>query len=151
METQVLFRRMHTKDIEDILVVEKACFRSGWTPQAFYNELKNNQFACYILIEYEEQVVGYGGMWIIINEAHITNIAVHPAYQRKGLGLRLMGEMMNSARTMGADKMTLEVRESNNVAKHLYAKLGFEVTGVRPGYYSDNLEDALIMWVNLYD
>lgn len=151
MDDRVAFRKMEVRDIEKVLRVEKACFRNPWTRQAFYNELTHNQFACYILAELEGDTIGYGGMWLIINEAHITNIAIHPDMQGKRFGLRLMLYLMGLAKLRGADKMTLEVRRSNEKAKNLYQKLGFTVTGVRPGYYSDNFEDALIMWVDIDD
>jgi ribosomal-protein-alanine N-acetyltransferase len=88
-------------------------------------------------------------MWIIIDEAHITNVAVHPLYRGKKIGLSLMIKMMNVARMFRARSMTLEVRPSNTVARNMYTKLGFKEHGVRKRYYSDNNEDAIIMWVTL--
>jgi ribosomal-protein-alanine N-acetyltransferase len=95
------------------------------------------------------QVAGYCGFWLILDEAHITNIAVHPEFRGKGYGKRLLQYVMERARRLGALKMTLEVRVSNHVAQSLYEKMGFVRSGVRKGYYTDNKEDALIMWVTL--
>jgi hypothetical protein len=88
-------------------------------------------------------------MWVLLDEAHVTNIAVREAFRGRGLGERLFREMMAVARMQGAKRMTLEVRVSNERAQRLYRKLGFEPSGVRPGYYTDNGEDALIMWADL--
>ncbi|GAB7387808.1 ribosomal protein S18-alanine N-acetyltransferase [Bacillaceae bacterium] len=148
---QVRFRRMTLADVEAILGVERACFAVPWSREAFVNELRNNPFAHYLVVEKEEKIVGYGGMWLIVDEAHMTNIAIHPEARGKKLGYRLMRRLMGLARRLGAQKMTLEVRASNEVAQRLYRRLGFAATGIRPGYYSDNGEDAIIMWVNLHE
>jgi [ribosomal protein S18]-alanine N-acetyltransferase len=88
-------------------------------------------------------------MWLIMDEAHITNIAVRNIYRGKKLGKRLLEELMRTASYLGAVKMTLEVRASNYIAQSLYTKLGFEPGGIRKGYYTDNREDAIIMWAEL--
>ncbi|BAF58924.1 acetyltransferases [Pelotomaculum thermopropionicum SI] len=85
-------------------------------------------------------------MWLILDEAHITNVAVHPEYRKNNIGRTLMLEMMRRAALMGAVRMTLEVRPSNAAARRLYASLGFEVKGIRRRYYTDTNEDAIIMW-----
>ncbi|MDR6227535.1 ribosomal protein S18-alanine N-acetyltransferase [Desmospora profundinema] len=145
----VSFRAMTVADIPDVIRVEQASFTTPWTRQAFYNELAYNQFAHYIVVVKDEQVVGYSGMWLIINEAHITNIAIHPDYRGQGYGEQTMNHMMKLAEQQGADSMTLEVRVSNHIAQRLYRKKGFESTGLRPRYYTDNQEDAIIMWARL--
>ncbi len=94
-------------------------------------------------------MIGYGGMWIIIDEAHVTNIAVCPAYRGRKFGERLLRRLIAEAIAQGAGKMTLEVRVSNYQAQGLYRKLGFADAGLRRGYYTDNQEDALIMWATL--
>ncbi len=139
---------MEEQDIPAILQVEHASFSIPWTEDAFFNELQENKFAVYLVIEVEEKVVGYVGTWIIIDEAHITNIAILPDYRGKRLGEKLLSEMIKTAIQLGAKTMTLEVRISNEVAKQLYRKFGFKDGGIRKGYYTDNQEDALIMWVN---
>lgn len=143
------FRSMVLDDITAIIAIEHEAFTTPWTEEAFINELLNNMFAKYMVMEYEGEVIGYGGMWVIIDEAHVTNVAVKSEWRGHGLGERLLTELQRTAVFFGADKMTLEVRVSNEVAQRLYRKLGFESSGVRPAYYSDNLEDALIMWAEI--
>ncbi|EIT84400.1 ribosomal-protein-alanine acetyltransferase [Fictibacillus macauensis ZFHKF-1] len=136
-------------DLPSILEVEHASFAHPWTEEAFYNEIVSNQFASYLLIERDGELAGYCGVWVIIDEAHITNIAILPSFRGKKLGEALMREAMVHARKHGADRMSLEVRVSNAIAQNLYSKLGFEHGGIRKNYYSDNGEDALVMWVML--
>lgn len=146
---ELVFRKMTVEDIDAIGLIEQDSFSTPWTAEAFYNELTNNMFAQYMVMEYRKQVIGYAGMWIIIDEAHITNIAILTDYRGLGLGTRLMTEVQKTAIYLGAKRMTLEVRVSNDRAQHLYSKFGFVREGVRPAYYADNGEDALIMWANL--
>jgi len=143
------FRRMTLEDIEHVLGIEREAFTTPWSSQAFLNELTNNHFAHYMIMEIEGIVAGYAGMWIIMDEAHITNIAVRSDFRGRKLGERLLHELQRTASFLGAIRMTLEVRRSNAVAQKLYQKLGFRSVGIRPGYYSDNNEDALIMWADL--
>jgi ribosomal-protein-alanine N-acetyltransferase len=102
-----------------------------------------------MVMEYDGQIIGYGGMWIIMEEAHVTNIAVLSSFRGRKLGERLVSELQRTASFLGAERMTLEVRVSNQIARNLYEKLGFYSVGRRRGYYSDNGEDALIMWADL--
>ncbi|WP_138755744.1 ribosomal protein S18-alanine N-acetyltransferase [Paenibacillus sinopodophylli] len=146
---ELIYRAMTMADIPAIVDIEHEAFSSPWTAEAFTNELMNNMFARYMIMEYERQVIGYGGMWIIMDEAHVTNIAVRADFRGQGLGSCLLLEMQRTAVFFGAAKMTLEVRPSNEVAQQLYRKYGFEPAGIRPRYYSDNNEDALIMWAEL--
>jgi ribosomal-protein-alanine N-acetyltransferase len=145
------FRSMRLEDIPIICEIEKESFTTPWTSAAFHNELTNNQFARYMVMESEDEILGYGGMWIIMDEAHITNIAVRKKHRGKKFGERLLLEMQKTAGFLGVARMTLEVRPSNRVAQGLYEKLGFYGVGVRRGYYTDNREDAIIMWVDLPD
>ena len=148
-KNQLRYRAMTADDIEQIVAIEQEAFTEPWTAEAFRNELTNNLFAKYIIAEYAGETVGYGGMWIIIDEAHITNIAIRSGYRGLGFGHLLLTEMKKTAGYFGALRMTLEVRVSNDVAQRLYAKHGFEASGIRPNYYSDNNEDAIIMWAEL--
>jgi len=143
------FRIMKVEDIDAIVAIEQEVFAAPWTAEAFHNELKQNMFAKYMVMEQDGDILGYGGMWLIVDEAHVTNIAIRERYQGQGLGKLLLGEMMKTAHWLGAKRMTLEVRVSNEVAQRLYRRFGFEPSGIRPGYYSDNMEDALIMWADL--
>jgi len=146
---RLVFRAMTLSDISVIVEIEHEAFTCPWSKEAFINELTNNHFARYMVMVYEKAVIGYGGMWTIMDEAHVTNIAVRERYRGLGLGERLLRELMKTAVFFGTSKMTLEVRVTNEIAQGLYRKLGFEPSGIRPNYYSDNLEDALIMWAEL--
>lgn len=143
------FRAMRLEDIEHICRIEEEAFPTPWTAGAFHNELTNNHFARYLVMECNGEIAGYGGMWLIMEEAHVTNIAVRADYRGKKLGERLVRELQRTASSLGAVRMTLEVRVSNHIAKRLYEKLGFRAVGLRRGYYTDNGEDAMIMWVDL--
>ena len=145
----VTFRRMTMRDLDEVLRIERASFTAPWSRNAFAGELMDNHFAEYLVMYSGPQMIGYGGMWVIVDEAHVTNIAVYPEYRGKKNGERLLRMMMAEASARGARRMTLEVRVSNEVAKRLYRKLGFVDAGVRKGYYTDNHEDALIMWAHV--
>ncbi len=140
---------MTLQDLDRIVEIEQLSFTLPWSRSSFYQELTNNRYARYIVMEYDGQIIGYCGMWLVMDEAHITNIAVLPEFRGKKLGEALMKQAMALAREEGAQTMTLEVRVSNNVAQSLYRKLGFLNGGIRKRYYSDNQEDALVMWVKL--
>ncbi|WP_374721774.1 ribosomal protein S18-alanine N-acetyltransferase [Peribacillus tepidiphilus] len=149
MSQTMTFRLMTEDDIDEVLVLERRSFTLPWSREAFYNELNHNQYALYIVLEDEGKIVGYCGAWLVIDEAHITNIAILPEYRGRRLGEGLLRKMMDIAIERGAKVMTLEVRVSNIIAQSLYEKLGFQKGGIRKRYYTDNGEDALVMWVNL--
>jgi len=151
MEMNISFRILTIDDLDDIVMIDQASFTNPWSREAFINELTMNPYALYIGLEVDGELVGYGGVWIIVDEAHITNIAVHPGYRGQKLGEKLLMKLMETILVKGARKATLEVRVSNIIAQNLYRKFGFVPGGIRKGYYSDNHEDALVMWVNLYD
>jgi ribosomal-protein-alanine N-acetyltransferase len=148
-EENLIFRSMTLDDIETIVAIERESFASPWSEEAFRNEMLNNMFAKYMVMEQEGLIIGYGGMWLIVDEAHVTNIAVRASHRGQGLGKRLLQELMRTAHWLGALRMTLEVRVTNETAKSLYQRMGFYPSGIRPAYYSDNMEDALIMWADL--
>jgi [ribosomal protein S18]-alanine N-acetyltransferase len=145
----IVFRYMKEEDIDQILKIEELSFATPWTRQSFENELNLNQFAVYLVLEKEGKIVGYCGMWLIVDEAHITNIAVLPEFRGQKLGEGILRMIMEVAKKRGAKSMTLEVRVSNTVAQSLYRKLGFMNGGIRKNYYTDNYEDALVMWVTI--
>ncbi len=149
IKMDITFRKMTTDDIAQIVAIEEASFPTPWTADAFHRELKMNEYAHYVVIEKDDVVIGYCGLWIIIDESHITNIAILPEYRGQKLGDALLKEVMDQAKEMGAKTMTLEVRVSNEVAKQLYRKYGFQNGGIRKRYYTDNYEDGLVMWVNI--
>lgn len=144
-----MIRSMTVGDLDQVMLLELACFSVPWTKEAFETELVKNQLAHYIVIEEDNEIIGYGGVWYIMDEGHITNVAIHPEHRKKGLGKKLVQGMKNAAVHHEIKQMTLEVRKSNVAAITLYERMGFEVAGVRPKYYTDNNEDALIMWVEL--
>lgn len=145
----ITFRIANELDIDILVDIEQKSFTVPWPPEAFYQDITSNRFAVYLLMECNGKVVGYCGVWLVIDEAHITNIAILPEYRGFKLGETLLKEMMMMAIGSGAKTMTLEVRVSNHPARNLYRKLGFQEGGIRKNYYTDNLEDALVMWVNL--
>jgi ribosomal-protein-alanine N-acetyltransferase len=140
---------MTPADIDQVLVVEHSAFDVPWSRQAFENELKNNRFASYFVAEYSGKIIGYCGVWVIVDEAHITNLAVLSGYRGHKVGETLLRQVMTYAKSQKAKTISLEVRVSNEVAKNLYRKLGFYTGGIRKNYYSNNGEDALVMWVKL--
>lgn len=142
-------RPMRMEDLEAIMEIEVSSFTTPWSLQAFKAELKDNEYARYAVLEVEGQVVGYMGLWFILDEGHITNVAIAPHFRGKQWGEFLMRTVMSKMMNEGMERMTLEVRASNNPAQSLYSRLGFKTAGVRRGYYSDTGEDALIMWADL--
>jgi len=149
MNIEPKFRVLNINDLDDIVEIDHSSFTSPWTREAFRQELTLNPYAIYIGAEVDGRLVGYAGVWIIIDEAHITNIAVHPDFRGMKIGEKLMMKLMETIMVKGAKRASLEVRVSNYVAQNLYRKFGFVEGGIRKGYYTDNYEDALVMWVNL--
>ncbi|KGX85074.1 ribosomal protein S18-alanine N-acetyltransferase [Pontibacillus litoralis] len=142
-------RRMEDSDVEAILEIEQRCFPTPWKREAFEHELHDNPYAYYTILEVAGQVVGYCGLWVIIDEAHITNIAIVPDFRGKKLGKLLFEAVLLRARERGALQLSLEVRVSNIIAQKLYRSFGLIPGGIRKRYYTDNQEDALVMWVKL--
>lgn len=145
----MIFRKMALDDIAQIVAIEEASFSTPWTADAFHHELEMNEHAHYVVLEKDGLVIGYCGLWIIIDESHVTNIAILPEYRGQKLGDALLKEVISEAKGLGVKTMTLEVRVSNEVAKQLYRKYGFQNGGIRKRYYADNQEDGLVMWVNI--
>lgn len=135
--------------IDDIMVVENLSFEIPWSRQSITDEFLHNDNAVYFCAVADGKAVGYAGMWLVLDEGHITNIAVHPDFRRCGIGGSLMRALLEEAEKRGLAALTLEVRRSNDSARYLYEKYGFEDGGVRKGYYADNNEDAIIMWKRL--
>lgn len=148
MSSEVTIRKMTIEDVEQVFEIEKLSFTLPWTKDSFYYEMTTNENAYYVVAETKQGVVGYCGMWLVLDEAHVTNIAILPDERGKKLGERLMRAAMDTAKGQGAVLMTLEARVSNEPALNLYRKLGFKNGGIRKRYYTDNSEDAIVMWVN---
>ncbi len=143
--------KMALEDVPDVHRIERASFPVPWPDYAFRQELQTNKLAHYLVVRVLEETVAYGGLWMMVDEAHVTTFAVLPQWRRHGVGGRLMLEMVRLARELGARVLTLEVRLSNAPARSLYQRFGCRPVGVRPRYYSDNGEDALIMTTEALD
>lgn len=135
--------------IDDIVNVEKLSFRIPWSRQSIMDEFLNNETAVYFCALAGGKAVGYAGMWQVLDEGHITNIAVHPEFRQCGLGSALMEALLAEAERRDIKALTLEVRKSNFSAQALYRKYGFSDGGMRKKYYADKNEDAIIMWKRL--
>jgi ribosomal-protein-alanine N-acetyltransferase len=138
-------RPMTAADLPAVQLIERSSFTTPWPPQAYRQELEANRLAAYLVGEIGEEVVAYGGVWLMVDEAHVTTFAVHPRYRRRRIGERLLLSLLDLSIARRAREATLEVRLSNLAARRLYEKYGFRPVGIRPRYYSDNQEDALIM------
>lgn len=137
---------MADSDVRDVLRIEEQSFATMWPANAFYQELHDNKMAHYYVGRAGDRLVSYGGIWVILEDSHITTIAVHPQYRGRRYGEIMLLRLLDEAIARGASWMTLEVRESNDVAQALYRKYGFTTVSTRRGYYSDNNENALVMW-----
>lgn len=137
---------MMTSDISAVTRIERASFSTVWPSDAFYNELNTNKLAHYYVGRLDDRVVAYGGIWVILEDSHVTTLAVDPEHRGRRFGEVLLLHLIDEAIERGASWMTLEVRESNTVAQRLYRKYGFTTVTMRTGYYSDDNESALIMW-----
>lgn len=141
-------RLMSLEDVPKVYDLERACFNdSSWTIDAFYHEVEKNEFARYFVMEYENEIIGYIGLWIVIDQAQVTTVAVTESMRGHGLGKLIVEYAMSYARQT-CQTMSLEVRIENGAARHVYEKLGFNYGGKRKNYYGEG-EDALVMWVDL--
>lgn len=139
---------MNKQHLEQVVCIENLSFNTPWSKSSFIKEIETNKFALYFVAinKQDNKVLGYGGMWHVINEGHITNIAVSPNYRNQGIASKILNKLIQVAKEKQMIGLTLEVRVSNNIAKSLYLKHGFILEGIRKEYYEDNREDALIMW-----
>jgi ribosomal-protein-alanine N-acetyltransferase len=138
-------REMALADIPEVHDIERLSFNVPWPSYAFEQELRSNRLAHYLVARVGEATVAFAGIWMMADEAHITTFGVHPAWRRQGIGLRLMLALTQLSLDVGALRMTLEVRVSNEAAQSLYRRFGFVMVGRRKRYYTDDGEDALIM------
>lgn len=149
MGKTVCFREMVENDIPAVVAIEEESFTIPWTAEIFEHEMTGNNYAHYIVAEMDEEIIGHCGMWIVLDECHITNIAVLIRHRGQGIGEDLLRKAIELCKEMDVRLMTLEVRVSNVAAQGLYRKFGFQDGGIRKKYYSDDQEDALVMWVEL--
>ena len=144
-------RPMEEADLPAVLAIERESFTSPWSLAVFRRELQDKEVSHLLVAEVSpseggQWVVGYACYWLVMDEAHITNIAVRQGYRRRGVAHRLLTEMLRGAKLQGAKRATLEVRLSNEGAQRLYERHGFQSAAIRKRYYPDNGEDALVMW-----
>lgn len=148
--SELTISAMAEADVPDVARLDQACFSSRWTVQTYRNELVNAA-AAYRVARLGQVAVGFAGMWVAADEAHITLLGVQEDHRGRGIGTRLLIDLLMEARRRGAAHATLEVRERNHVAQRMYKRFRFEVRGKRKGYYTDTGEAALIMWANGID
>ena len=142
---ELLIRRMVSEDVDAVTAIEQATFAMPWSRESFVREMEKNVAARYLVAERNGRVIGYAGAWVILDESHITNIAVAEAERGKGVGRALVEALMRYISNLGAAYATLEVRVSNLRAQRLYESVGFIRVGKRKRYYEDNGEDAWLM------
>ena len=145
MSGETVIRRMNREDLDAVTAIEEATFTIPWSRESFRQELERNVAARYLVAETNGRVVGYAGAWVILDESHITNIAVLEAFRGRGIGKQLTKALLQYLSNLGASYATLEVRVSNERAQGLYRRLGFVSVGKRKRYYEDNGEDAYLM------
>jgi ribosomal-protein-alanine N-acetyltransferase len=133
--------------IDDVLAIEEASFTNPWTRTMYLAELENTGVSyCYLAKDGTGQAVGFCSFWRVLDELHINNIAVLPTFRRAGVATTLLTHVLAAGARLGARRATLEVRRSNEPARALYERFGFTIAGVRPGYYTKPVEDALVLW-----
>jgi len=142
---EYVIRPLTIADLPLMRTIEEASFSTPWPGNAYETELTTNRLARYVGAWRGAELLGFGGIWLMVDEAHVTTIAVAPALRGGGLGTALMLELLQEARRGGARVATLDVRVSNEEAQRLYARLGFAVAGRRIRYYEESGEDAIIM------
>ena len=142
----IVTREMSAADLKAVQTIEQESFHDSWAVESWLSEL-NSSIAKYIVLEQESIIKGFAGFWLIAGEAQVTRVAVAKDARGQGLGKILTAALIAAAWQDGAEAVTLEVRKSNVAAQTVYTQTGFTVSGVRPHYYEDNKEDAIIMWL----
>lgn len=147
MEPYWIERLADEQDIEGVLAVESESFTNPWTRDMYAWELQNRSMCHILLVRTPEcRVAGFCAFWLVFDEVHINNIAMRPGFRAQGIGTALLRQVLAEGHQLGARRATLEVRASNAGARRLYERMGFYVAGVRRNYYSDPVDDALILW-----
>lgn len=141
----MLIRNMKTTDLKRVAFLESQLFTSAWSHQDLLYELNENQFSRYLVLELDDEIIGYIGIWLIYEQSQITTIGVDQAFQGQGYGKMLLEKAIDLAKQTGCEIMSLEVRVSNKKAIGLYEKMGFQKEAVRSDYYQDNHENAFLM------
>ncbi len=149
-QPDILWEQMQLDDLDEVLDIERLCFRSPWTPDLFVNEFFNPRSKQRVARQKEEpHVLGYLIYWTVLDEAHLMNVAVSPDFRRQGIGEMLLRSMLEECRSSGHIHVTLEVRESNIEAISLYERFDFVAVGKRKNYYQADNEDAILMELTL--
>lgn len=141
-------RIMEESDLNEVVAIEKASFTLPWSRELFLKDVKENNNAHYFVLREEGKLSAYGGFWLLLDEINIVTIAVHPEKRKSGLGGQILKTLLTEGVKLRASLATLEVRVGNTSAIKLYERFGFIQIAVRKKYYSDNGEDALVMWLN---
>lgn len=136
---------MTVADLDEVCEIEQNCFPFPWSKNSFYGEINENKYAYYIVARLKDHggIIGYGGLWVIFDEGHITTLAVHPHHRRQRVGSCILEHLLEKAEALGARQVFLEVRDSNGAARGLYEKFHFKAISRRKKYYLN--EDALVM------
>lgn len=148
MENKIKITRMRLKDLDEVMKIERETFSSQWSRKIFYGELVHNPYAHYYILKYDGKIVGFAGLWLIKEGAQVTNIAISREYRGKKLGKKLFAFIFQKAFKTGCESLSLEVRKSNKIAQKMYKQFGLVPAGIRKEYYTDNKEDAIVMWVS---
>lgn len=149
LNQEFIVRKMTEQDLDEVMMIEQEAFSLPWSRESYQGELRNS-FANYLVCDFAGEIAGYAGIWVVFEEAHITNVAVGEKFRSRGIGLALMQEAEKIARAKKATRILLEVRPSNEIALSMYENLNFIQTGLRKAYYTDNGEDAIIMTKYLF-
>jgi ribosomal-protein-alanine N-acetyltransferase len=139
---------MRRRHLRGVMAIERQVYSRPWSPNLFAAEMNDSKHRCYLVARFGREVVGYAGLICYGDEAHVTNVAVHPLHHRQRIATRLLHDLILQSVEMGADAVSLEVRVSNWGAQRLYGRFGFHPVGLRKNYYQDLQEDALIMWTD---
>lgn len=142
---ELTIRRARLQDLDQIAACENACFEDPWSFAMLYEDICETAAALYLVAAIGDEIIGYAGTHIVIDESHITNLCIRPGYRRQGYGRTLLRALMDLSQEEGAEAVTLEVRVSNRAALHLYLQMGFTIAGIRRNYY-EGREDAYVMW-----
>ncbi len=149
--TDITITAMRRRHLRSVLKIEAQVYPRPWSIGLFNSEIGYRESRRYIVARVGTRVVGYGGLLLVLDDGHITTLAVHPAWHRQQIGTRLLHCLTSAAIDQGAKNLTLEVRASNHAAQGLYRAFGFAPAGIRKGYYPENKEDAIVMWVSDVD
>jgi ribosomal-protein-alanine N-acetyltransferase len=145
LTARVVIEPMRLEDVSAVHEIERLSFATPWPAYAFEQELRGNRLARYLVARAGDRVVAFAGVWLMVDEAHVTTFSVHPDWRRQGIARQLLLSLVDLSVTIGAKRLTLEVRASNEAAQALYRSYHFDVVGRRPRYYTDDGEDALVM------